>query len=67
MSLRSFWGNEYIGGGGVNGKSHLGHSGEHVYKGVQAVLLVLLGEGDHLQTEGQEGAVEETVHQEHLA
>ena len=42
------------------------HAGEHIDERVEPVLLVLLGEGDHLQPEGQEGAVEEPVHEEHL-
>ena len=33
---------------------------------VYPVLLVPLGERDHLNTERQEGSVEESVHQEHL-
>ena len=44
-----------------------GHAWKHVNQGVQPILLVLLGKGDHLQTEGQEGPVEKSVHQKHLA
>jgi hypothetical protein len=47
-------------------EKYLGHSGEHVDERVEPVLLVLLGEGDDLQAEGEEGAVEEPVHQKHL-
>ena len=47
-------------------EKYLGHPGEHIDERVEPVLLVLLGEGDDLQAEGEEGAVEEPVHQKHL-
>ena len=45
----------------------LRHPREHVDQRIQTVLLVLLGERDHLEAKGQEGAVEKPVHQKHLA
>jgi len=44
----------------------LGHPGEDENEGIFAVLLVAFHEGDHVEAEPEEGAVEETVHQEHL-
>ena len=45
----------------------LGHPREHVDQRVEPVLLVLLGERDDLQTEGEERPVEEAIHEKHLA
>ena len=45
----------------------LGHPWEHIDEGVEAVLLVLLGKGNHFQAKREEGAVKEAVHQEHLS
>lgn len=45
----------------------LGHSREDEDHGVDAVLLVAVQEVDHLDAEGEEGAVEELVHHKHLS
>ena len=47
-------------------ESALGHPREDVDHRVDALLLVPLGERDHVETERQEGPVKERVHQEHL-
>lgn len=56
----------HLAGGAELVEGALGHAGEHVDEGVEPVLLVLFGEGDHLQAEGEERPVEEAVHQKHL-
>lgn len=47
-------------------ESALGHSWEDVNHRVHSVLLIGFEEPEHVDAEGQEGAVEETVHQKHL-
>lgn len=56
----------HLSGGSEFVKCALGHAGEHIDEWIQAILLVLLGKGDHFQAKGQEGTVKEAVHQEHL-
>ena len=45
---------------------YLRHPREDVYERIETILLILLREGDHLETEREKSSVEEAVHQEHL-
>lgn len=47
-------------------ESALGHARENVDHRVDALLLVALGERDHVEAEREERPVEERVHQKHL-
>lgn len=47
-------------------ESALGHSWEDVNHRVHSVLLIGFEKPEHVDAEGQEGAVEEAVHQKHL-
>lgn len=44
----------------------LGHPGEDLDHGVDAVLLVAVDEGYHVEAEHEESSVEEAIHEEHL-
>ena len=45
----------------------LGHPGENVDHRIDAVLLVGLEKPQDVNPEGEEGTIEEAIHQEHLA
>lgn len=55
-----------LAGDAVFEEGALGHPGEDLDHGIDAVLLVAVDELDDLDPEHEERAVEETVHEEHL-